>query len=470
MESRIEHLRADGVSHAAATLLPVLLVVVVLLAVTGLAVRRPAVEQGGVAPAAARPAGTASSPPAGASGTAQPGFLYGRVTDAAGAVYEGRLRWGGDEEAFWGDFFNGTKMRNPWAAYANPATPPGQRTSIEIFGFEFGGDRATTLDRQFLARFGDILRIERHIREVQVTLKSGTALTLDRFEAGDIDDGIRVWDQRRGVVDLDSGRIRTIEFLPTAASLIAPPVRLHGTVRTRQGDFTGFIQWDRQDCIGSDTLDGRSSGNDMHLRYDTIRSIARRSRDSAMVTLLDGRELVLSEGRDVGHGSRGIYVDDRRYGRVLVSWDAFERADFSAADSGPAYAAFAAGRALAGSVATRDGRRHTGRLVFDFDESETTETLDGAIGGVDYNIPFGLVTAVLPNGSGRTDERRDRHRATVVLRSGEAVQFERSGDLGEGNAGMLIFADGVQRPQYVRWTDVERIDFDGAADAPQPGR
>ncbi len=34
------------------------------------------------------------------------GFLYGRITTTDGDTYEGRLRWGGDEEAFWGDYFN----------------------------------------------------------------------------------------------------------------------------------------------------------------------------------------------------------------------------------------------------------------------------------------------------------------------------------------------------------------------------
>ena len=37
-----------------------------------------------------------------------------------------------------------------------------------------------------------------------------------------------------------------------------------------------------------------------------------------------------------------------------------------------------------------------------------------------------------------------------------------SGDLGEGNAGMLIFVDGRERPDYVPWTDVEQVDFDRA--------
>ena len=36
---------------------------------------------------------------------------------------------------------------------------------------------------------------------------------------------------------------------------------------------------------------------------------------------------------------------------------------------------------------------------------------------------------------------------------------DRRYDLGEGNAGMLIFVEGRRRPEYVPWTDVEQVDF-----------
>ena len=48
----------------------------------------------------------------------------------------------------------------------------------------------------------------------------------------------------------------------------------------------------------------------------------------------------------------------------------------------------------------------------------------------------------------------------MTLHSAEELQLERTGDLGEGNAGMLIFVDGRQRPEYVLWTDVEQVDLD----------
>ena len=439
-----------------ATIIGAAFVIALVVLVPAFVVRYSDLEQD-VEPAAATPPAIIPSTQAIAPAThAHSGFLYGRIT-VDGATYEGRLRWGGDQEAFWGDYFNGAKGENRWVAHTPKERSSRQGSRIEIFGFEIGGDRSNDLQRLFMARFGDIARIEAHFADVQVRLKSGTVLALDRFSAGDIDDGVRVWDARRGVVDLDARRIRTIEFLPTA-QLADAPARLHGVVRTRQGDFTGFIQWNQQDGVGTDTLDGRTGDGELSLRYDTIRSIARHSRDSALVALFDGRVIVLSNTPEVGRGNRGIYVDDTRYGRVLILWDAFERVEFSPGGSGPAYGDFPPGRRLTGSVTTRDGRRLAGRLVYDFDESETTETLDVSFEGVDYAIPFGLIASIVPPGREARGAEPDR----VILHDGEVLPLERSGDLGERNAGMLIFVVGRERPEYVPWSEIEQIDFDRA--------
>ncbi len=390
------------------------------------------------------------------STAAHEGFLYGRVTTRSGAAYEGRLRFGGDEEAFWGDYFNGFKEENPWAADVPPERLTESRP-VTVLGVEIAQrKRQLNLGRPFMARFGDIRRVAPSGRELAVTLKSGTGFVLNRFDADDFADGVRVWDDQHGVVDLGERRIRAIELLPTA-DLEEVPDRLHGTVRTPQGSFTGFVQWDRQSSVGSDELQGRTADGELSLRFDAIRTIARDSDDSAQVTLRDGGEFVLSGSRAVGRGNRGVYVDDRRYGRVLVSWGAFERLDFSDTDgSGPAYDDFPPGQPLSGAVTTRSGSRLTGRLVFDLDESETSETLDAPAGGIDYTIPFGLVASVaLPGQDGCGDGRH----AGVTLHDGETLELECAGDLGEGNAGMLIFTGGGESAEYVRWVDVERIDL-----------
>jgi hypothetical protein len=396
------------------------------------------------------------------------GFLYGRVTTEEGTTYVGRLRFGRDEEAFWGDYFNGMKEQNPWADQLQVAGLLPKRRSFTIFGFEIPlGSDPIDVSRPFMARFGDIARIDARGRDVRVTLKSGSVFKINWGGANDFDDGVRVWDDKRGVVDLASWaggipppprvRMRTIELLPTAP-LGDVPTRLHGTVRTGHGDFSGFIQWNRQSGVSTDVLVGRTADGPVRLRFNTIRSIVRRAGDSALVTLLEGRELVLSVTRaDGGEGNGGMYVDDRRYGRVLVSWDAVERVEFSpAGDSGPAYDDFPRGRPLTGTVTTRAGQRLTGRLVYDLDESETTETLDAPSHGVDYTIPFGLVASVAPTGS----EDPGAQRVLVTLHSGEALQLERAGDLGAGNAGLLVFVEGRGRPEYVPWAEIVRVDFD----------
>lgn len=427
---------------------------------------------------------TAVSPavvPSTAASEEAPGSLYGRVTTYDGVTYEGGLRWGGGEEAFWGHYFNGFKDENPWAAHAPPERLREERPAIEVFGIEIGRrERRHDLGRPFMARFGDIARIGARgdgVRgalangiefdpDVLVTLKSGTVFVLDRLAASDFDDGVRVWDGRHGVVDLEPSQIHTIEFLhtvrlgdpgspdrsPGQAGSGASSDRLHGTVRTRQGAFTGFLQWDREEAVGRDALVGRTADGELRLRFDAIHSIARHSTNGSLVTLRDGREIVLSGTRKVGRGNRGVYVDDPRYGRVLVSWDAFERVDFSAGAGGPAYDDFPPGRPLTGSVTTRTGRRLAGRLVYDLDESETTETLDAPSRGVDYTLPFGLVASIaLPGSEGH---------ARVTLQSGEELRLLRTGDLGDGNAGLLVFVDGRERPEYVPWADVERVDLD----------
>lgn len=372
----------------------------------------------------------------------RPGFLYGRVTTPDGVVYEGRLRWGGSQEAFWGDFFNGVRRENRWGDYLSPEQRPRERYPIEIFGFQIlERKRPVALGRQLLVRFGEIARIEARGREVRLTLKDGAVIDLDRLESSDFDDGVRVWDAEKGIVDLDSLRVRRIELLPTPP-LASVPSRLHGTVRTRHGDFTGFVQWDREKGVGSDELAGQTPGGELRLRFDSIRSIARQSSDGSRVTLRDSREIALSRSRN-----RGINVDDPRYGRVLVSWEAFERVDFHPGGSGPAYGDFPPGRPLTGSVTTRAGRRLAGRLVYDLDESQTIDTLDVSCRGVDYTLPFGLIASIV-------------RPARVILQNGEELQLESTGDLREGNLGMLIFIDGRQRPEYVPWTEIETVDLD----------
>lgn len=390
------------------------------------------------------------------SAAAYRGLIYGRVTTTDGTTHEGRLRWGGNEEALWSNYFNGVKDRNPWARHVPEEQLMADRP-IEIFGITFGSRRAQIdLERPLMVRFGDIARIDADGRDLTATLKSGRVIELDRFEADDFADGLSLWEDERGPVELGEWPLRSVEFLPTP-SLGNVPAPLYGTVHTALGAFTGLIQWDREACLASDELVGHGADGEKRVSFDTIRTIARISHDSSRLVLRDGRELVLGGTRAVGEGNRGVYVDDSRYGRVLVSWTAFDRIEFDhdRPARAPAYGDFPPGEPLRGSVRREDGRALAGRIVFDLDESETTQTLDAPVRGIHYTIPFGLVASIGPAG----DDHPDARQAKVTLHSGEHLYLERKDDLGEKNAGLLVFPDGREDPDYVPWSEVDRLEL-----------
>ncbi len=396
-----------------------------------------------------------SSAPSGIAFGVPEDFLHGRITLFNGATHEGRLRFGMGEEALWGHYFNGSKEGNPWASHVSPERLA-ERRQVEIFGIELANwEGRIDLDRFFMARFGDLTRIEVQGSRVRVTLKSGTVFNLDRLAADDLADGVQVWDAQHGIVHLGERRVRSIELFPSSRPGPALPL-LQGTVRTRQGEFTGLLQWNREKCLGSDELIGHTPDGELRLPFNTIHSIARHSAESSLVTLADGRRIVLSGSREAGRGNLGIYIDDRRYGRVLVSWNAFEHILFSSGERGPAYADFTPGRPLTGSVTTRSGDLLVGRLVYDLDESETTETLDAPSEGVTYTIPFGRIRRIVPPRYGEPGAGK----ASVVLHDGEELRLEPAGDLREGNAGMLIFSRDRENPEYVPWIDVTQIHLD----------
>src|SRR5262249_32719002 len=149
------------------------------------------------------------------------GFLYGRITTVDGATHEGRLRFGGDQEAFWGDYFNGQKKGNPWLAQIPPEKAPKEHSKLEVFGLKVAErDTSIKVERRFMVPLGDIARIESGgSRDVRVTLKSGSVFDLNRWDSSDFDDGVRIWEAGGSVVDLDTARLKTIDFLPAPASL-----------------------------------------------------------------------------------------------------------------------------------------------------------------------------------------------------------------------------------------------------------
>ncbi len=382
------------------------------------------------------------------------GFIYGRVTTSV-ATYEGLLRWG-NEEAFWGDHFNGTHDTGHWsdAAYSTRETgrQGRRREPLKLFGITIGLRWDDSNVQHLTAlRFGDIERLDIDNQDVTVRLKGGEDLVLDGG-SNDIGAKIRVLDPTLGAIEINWDRIERIVFLPLPAGseIKAPTTRLFGTLISEAGTFTGFIQWDLDECLATDVLDGESADGDHEIPMGQLATIERRTRSSARVTFNDGRTLVLDGTKDVDHRNSGIFVETNDLGRVLVSWDAFERLDFSPPpNSGPTYDSYAPTRPLHARIATRDGQNLQGRMVYDLDESSTAEILNGEGEGVEYHIPFSLISRIEP--------LDDSSRITLV--SGTSLHLDGVVDVDNGNSGILIFESDQGPAKHIPWRNVAQIDF-----------
>jgi hypothetical protein len=381
----------------------------------------------------------------------QSGFLYGTVETSGDKTYTGLLRWGG-EESFWDDLFNSAKARLPYMDHL-PREERSHRSRIEIFGFDVGyrwnEDYAS---RQFIARFGDIEEIRVHGRETaDVVIKGGEIFPV-KGASNDIGAEIQVEDPELGDVVIPWRRIDRIRFQATPPSVKPDGTRLYGSLYAEDERFDGFIQWDSQECLTTDRLDGSSEDGKMSIPMGRIASIEKHGRDRCRVHLKDGRQVVLGESNDVDASLRGVFVEDSRYGRVKVSWESFDRVEFGdAPGSGLGFEDYAAARPLSGSVTDEEGGERRGKLVIDLDESRSWEFLNGDRFGVEFFVPFGAVKSIIPRGGSSS---------RIVMRSGLEVVLEDAKDVSESNDGVVILKGQKDEGTYIRWRDVERIDFD----------
>ncbi len=386
------------------------------------------------------------------AGSADDGFIYGTITTKSGNVYTGLMRWG-TEEMFWDDLFHSSKDDLPYEEYAKEARKNREEDDEwwEVFGrtirIKVGGDHVS---RIFISRYGDIKSIKVvGSKDAIVTMKSGSEYEVSGY-SNDVGGTIWIKDTSAGEIEVPWKKIKTIVFDNTADNVEPEAYRIYGVVVTDDGDFTGHIQWDSQEALSTDKLDGDSEDGRMSIEMGSLKSIERRSRRSALVVLDDGRELVLDGTNDVDSSIRGVLVEDDRFGRVKIPWSAFDRVDFSRVGaSGPAYDDFAKTGPLRGKVISKDGTVSKGELVFDLDESETWEILNGTSFDIEYNIPFAKISSIEPK-SGDS--------AQVTLKNGAKVRLDDSHDVSDDNDGVLVLGGG--KPNHILWSGIKRIDLD----------
>jgi hypothetical protein len=377
-------------------------------------------------------------------GVDQRGRLYGEIRTKTGNGYTGVLRWG-KEEASWDDLFHSTKTELPHKKFAKEKSQETQ--TLRVFGLKIATSRKD-LSRVFVARFGDMVRIiPGESNRATVEMKSGLVMEVQGY-SNDVNATITVEDPLVGTFSLEWEQIAEIRFLSVPERTIGPG-RIFGLVEGRGLAVEGFVQWDHDEALLTDRLDGETVDGKASIPFSGIERIEKLSSRAAKVTLLDGRTLRLDESNDVDEGNRGIYVETETMGRLDFSWNSFERLTLKSVEhTGRPYDAYT-NQPLQGTVHLTNGKELSGALVYDLDESETWEMLDGRNAGIGYSVPFSLI------------QRLDLTNEGVLVHflDGKTVELSGEVDVGEKNLGVLVFSSHADDPEHVQWREIQAISF-----------
>lgn len=400
-------------------------------------------------------------------GQSHQGFMYGKITTFDDEVYEGQIRWG-KEEAYWTDMFNASKIGNENIDYLTEEDLEtlGRHKNWSKKGWGNWGknwfsdkknrghydDIENSIVHQFSCQFGEIKKIDlSRWKKVNIVLKDDTKIRVSGDGYNDIGTEVIIYDQKRGKVELDWSELLLVEFMPSPSNFeSATGGPLYGTVETRQGSFTGLVQWDKDERVADDILDGRTRDRKRKFEFSEIASIEKFGK-GCDVKLKNEREVFLYGSNDVNSENRGIVVSNSDFGRVVIDWSDFDRVVFhdEVEVKVPSYTDFKAPEPISGTVKTKNGKTISGQIVYDLDEKYEFELLNGDHGKIEFEIPFRNIQKIVPMRKGES---------LVKLKSQEEYELEDAQDVTSRNEGILVFENASQ-PIYISWRDVEEIVF-----------
>ena len=391
--------------------------------------------------------------------SSQEHFIYADVYTKDDQTISGFIRWD-DEEVLWTDHFNGQKTQNAGVthladedrAYLAKRMPERLVSWAEVARMlRKNNDYADyAKPHDFIAQFGDLRKIT--IKEgyaIAVTLRNGEVVDL-LGGSNDIGTEVNVWPNSEGKRVVEWSDIQTVTFREAPKDEEAPFFgALFGTVETTIGEFSGQVQWDHDERIGIDVLDGEANGEELEIPFSDITSIAKEGRGS-LVTLKSGVSHFMTGTNDVEPDNRGIIVTVPGTGRVDVSWKLFKRVTFVQPSELLGYAEFADTKALLGQVRTKKGDKLSGRLIFNLDRVFDAEMLSGESGDLEYTIPFREIKRISP---------RDTLSARVSLKSGGGFSLAYSNAVTDKNDGVIVL-DTAGAPSFVPWKSMEYLEID----------
>ncbi len=184
--------------------------------------------------------------------------------------------------------------------------------------------------------FKDIKAIERY------SSSAATVIFHDDEEivlrgTNDVDDdnrGIIICDPGFGQVRVSWGEFERLDFSPMGKAVSYEQFdggkKLRGTVFTDEDEsYTGDIRWDNDEEYTWEFLNGDYRGADFYIEMGLIKSIEKKSRRTALITVKDGRTFRLRGSNDVDEDNKGIFITLANGDVEVVEWDEFDRVEFS---------------------------------------------------------------------------------------------------------------------------------------------
>ena len=385
-------------------------------------------------------------------------MLYGSVTTIEGKTYKGPIRWG-NEEVFLSDIFNSEKTSNPYLKYLNKSnfktnykssTRSNNRDWVNV-SVNTKRNNSNYLIRKFQCRFGDIKSITITGRtSVNLELRSEKYINLNGG-SNDVNTRISVLDNELGLLQLNWNKIDIINFFrPTQKTSDSFGQGIYGKLTTTQGVFTGFVQWDHDERLLDDKLDGKSSDGDLKIPFRKIKTITKLE-NNCLIKLNSGRELKLYGTNDVNSSNKGIIMNLPNIGRADFHWKhfiSFEILDEIAPES-LCDTSFPESERLYGKIITKSDEEFEGIIVYDLDEAMDSELLNGYNDDIKFSIPFRNIESIKPMANDY---------AAVVLKSGEKLFLGDQADVSYKNAGILIFTSSEDFSIF-KWDNIEKIIF-----------
>ncbi|MEL6560858.1 MAG: hypothetical protein AAFQ94_21870, partial [Bacteroidota bacterium] len=353
------------------------------------------------------------------------------------------------------DFFNARKEKNDYYK-KNISKKEDKKTSWLDIDWNISSiweDKTPGTLHEFTCQFGDIrqLRVTGEDDAV-VQLKNGVEIPLDGTGFNDMGTSVVIMDEEIGKVIVRWSKIDKITFSDgTNSNGDTHGNYIYGTVATyRKGTFSGFIQWDMDERLTSDMLDGDNQDGDVSIAFGKIKTIVK-YRNGSKVQLNSGREFYLTNSNDVNNENRGILMIIDGIGEVQIPWRSFESVEFKKPEKSMfTYDAFKTPKGIEGTVYLHDNESHAGKIIYDIDEVWEMETLEGDDDDVKYRIPFRYIKSVQP---------KNYAYSMITLRNDDKLLLGDGRDVSDKNDGLLVLKSGSNEPDFIDWDKISEIVF-----------